>query len=147
MLPTDEEVLMSSLPDTLPSKLHTFLNAALWVAQAFVFAGFVTIGWMKLFKPIPELAGMWTWTGQLPTAAVRGLGVIDIAGGAGIFLPALLRIRPGLTIMAAAGCVMLQICAMTFHIVRGEIAAVPVNVVFLALAAFVLWGRWRVRPR
>lgn len=132
---------MSSLANTAAPKPRKLLNAGLWIMQSLVFVGFVIIGCMKLFKPIPELAAMWPWTGQLPMAVVRGLGVIDIAGGVGIFLPALTRIKPGLTVLAAFGCVALQICAMVFHMSRGEMPAVPVNVVFLALSAFVLWGR------
>ncbi|SFT86031.1 DoxX family protein [Paraburkholderia aspalathi] len=115
------------------------------MAQAVIFAGFVVIGWIKLSEPIPELAAMWPWTGQLPEIVVRALGVVDIAGGVGIFLPALLRIRPGLTVLAALGCVALQICALVFHAWRGELAVAPVNLIFLALASLVLWGR-RARP-
>lgn len=134
--------LSKNATSPMSSKL---LNASLWLAQALVFTTFVLIGWMKLFKPIPELAAMWPWTGQLPAMTVRGLAVIDIAGGIGIFIPALMRVKPGLTAAAATGCVVLQICAMTFHISRGEIAVAPFNVIFLALSAFVLWGR-RKRP-
>jgi uncharacterized membrane protein YphA (DoxX/SURF4 family) len=136
---------MSSLVHADSSKPGKALNAALWTAQLLVFTGFVIIGWMKLFKPIPELAAMWAWTGQLPPAVVRGLGVVDIAGGVGIFVPAITRIKPGLTVLAALGCVLLQIAAMTFHMSRGEMAATPVNLIFLALSAFVWWGR-RARP-
>ncbi|GGA19774.1 DoxX family protein [Dyella nitratireducens] len=136
---------MSSLAGDASPKPRKLLNAALWGAQALVFIGFVIIGWMKLFKPIPELAAMWAWTGQLPAAVVRGLAIIDITGGVGIFLPTVTRIKPGLTVLAAVGCVALQMCAMAFHIYRGEMAATPVNVVFLALSAFVLWGR-RAQP-
>jgi hypothetical protein len=140
---------MSSLANAVPSKPSKVLSATLWVAQTLVFVGFVIIGCMKLFKPIPDLAAMWAWTGQLPVAVVRGLGVVDIAGGVGIFLPSLTRIKPGLTVLAALGCVVLQVCAMTFHLSRGEMAATPVNLIFLALSAFVLWGRRAqpVRPR
>ncbi|RKR31335.1 MULTISPECIES: DoxX family protein [Paraburkholderia] len=129
----------------VPSRSGTVLNVGLWIAQALIFAGFVVIGWIKLSKPIPELAAMWPWTGQLPEIVVRTLGIIDIAGGVGIFLPALLRIRPGLTVLAALGCVALQICALVFHASRGELAVTPVNLIFLVLATFVLWGR-RTRP-
>ncbi len=132
---------MSAMSTTALSGPSKFLNAGLWAAQALICVGFVIIGGIKLFKPIPELAAMWPWTGQFPEAFVRSLGVIDAAGGLGIFLPALLRIKPGLSVLAALGCVALQICAMVFHISRGEVAAIPVNIVFLALAAFVLWGR------
>lgn len=140
---------MSSLTNAALPKPRKLLNACLWAVQGLVFAGFVIIGCMKLFKPIPELAAMWPWTGQLSMAMVRGLGVIDITGGVGIFLPAFMHIKPGLTVLAVIGCVVLQICAMVFHLSRGEMAAVPVNVVFLALAAFVLQGRHAlpVQPR
>ncbi|SDI51141.1 DoxX-like family protein [Paraburkholderia steynii] len=127
------------------SRSGSLLNIGIWIAQALIFVGFVVIGWIKLSKPIPELSAMWPWTGQLPGIVVRTLGVVDIAGGVGIFLPALLRIRPGLTVLAALGCVVLQVCALVFHAARGEIAVTPVNLIFLALSAFVLWGR-RTRP-
>ena len=131
-----------SVPVNVTSSTSSrLLNVSLWVAQFLVFIGFVIIGCMKLFKPIPELAAMWPWTGQLPVAVVRGLGVIDITGGIGIFIPAVTRIKPALTTLAAIGCVALQLCAITFHISRGEIAGLPVNVIFLVLSAFVVWGR------
>lgn len=120
------------------------LRASLWIAQALACAAFASVGLIKLYKPIPELATMWPWTGELPVAAVRGLGLIDIAGGLGVLLPSLTRIRPVLTVVAAACCIALQVCAAVFHLVRGEAAATPVNLVFLALVAFVFWGRRRV---
>lgn len=119
------------------------LNVLLWAAQLFVGISFAVIAWMKLFTPIPALAAMWPWTGQFPEVVVRGLGVIDLAGGLGILLPALTRIRPSLTVTAAACCALLQICAMAFHISRGEAEAVPVNIIFLVLSLFVFWGRRR----
>lgn len=120
------------------------LQAGIWTAQVLAFAAFGAVGLIKLFKPIPELAAMWPWTGELPLLIVRGLGLIDIVGGVGVLLPSLTRIKPGLTVVAAACCVALQICAMVFHISRGEAVATPVNFVFLALVAFVFWGRRQV---
>lgn len=119
------------------------LNILLWAAQLFVGVSFAVIAWIKLVTPIPELAAMWPWTGQYPEAMVRGLGLIDLIGGLGIILPTLTRVRPNLTVTAAAGCALLQICAMTFHLSRGEAEATPVNAVFLVLSLFVFWGRRR----
>ena len=117
------------------------LKTGLWVSQALIFVSFVMIGFMKLVTPIPDLARIIAWAGQLPEAVVRLMGLIDIAGGVGILLPALTRIKPQLTDLAALGCVCLQICAIIFHFSRGEASFTPLNFVFLTLSAFVLWGR------
>jgi hypothetical protein len=69
-----------------------------------------------------------------------------MAGGVGLLLPALTRIKPGLTVAAALGCTVLQALAIAFHISRGEVAMTPVNFTFLALSVFVLWGRGRKAP-
>jgi len=122
------------------------LDASLWLLQFILFAAFASAAWMKIMTPIPKLAAIWPWAGELPEPIVRMLGVIDLAGGVGVFLPMLTRIKPQLTAPAALGCVVLQICAMIFHISRGEIAATPVNVVFVAIASVILWGRRHLRP-
>jgi hypothetical protein len=44
-----------------------------------------------MVTPIPRLAMMWPWAGELPYLMVRGLGVIDLAGG----LESFCRWRPG----------------------------------------------------
>lgn len=122
------------------------LNIGLWIAQAFVAVAFTAIGVIKLSTPIPQLAAMWPWTGEFASYAVRALGIIDIAGGLGILLPGALRIAPGLGVLAAAGCVALQVCAIAFHASRAEFPALPVNVILIACCVFVLWGRWKKLP-
>jgi hypothetical protein len=128
---------------------NKFLQLSIWTVQVLAFVAFVSTGLVKLVKPIPELAAMWPWTGQLPVPVVRTLAIVDIAGGLGVLLPSLTRIMPRLTVIAAWCCVTLQIFAMAFHISRGEAAVTPINVVFLALVAYVAWGRNRapIQPR
>lgn len=122
------------------------LRVALWIAQGFICLSFVAIGLMKLLTPIPKLAAQIHWAGEYPVAFVRGIGLIDIAGGVGILLPAVTRIAPGLTVPAALGCTLLQICAIVFHVSRGEASFTPINFVFLATCIFILWGRSRRAP-
>ena len=122
------------------------LRIGLWVAQALIFFAFASAGLVKLLTPIPQLAAMMPWAGQYSETFVRFIGVIDLAGGIGILLPALTRILPRLTVLAALGCTVLQIFALVFHISRGEAAVTPLNLVLLALAVFVLWGRSRKAP-
>ncbi|MBR0754952.1 DoxX family protein [Bradyrhizobium jicamae] len=122
------------------------LRAGLWIAQILIFLAFGSAGLVKLLTPIPQLAAMMPWAGEYPETFVRLIGVIDLAGGVGILLPALTRIVPNLTVLAALGCSVLQVFALVFHLSRGEAAVTPLNLVLLALSLFVLWGRGRKAP-
>jgi hypothetical protein len=51
------------------------------------------------------------------------------------------RVKPGLTVLAALGCAVLQALAILFHVSRGEAANTPFNFFLVALSLFVLWGR------
>jgi hypothetical protein len=56
-------------------------------------------------------------------------------------LPSVVRVRPQLAVWAACGCIALQVNAIVFHMLRGEMANTPFNFVLVALAGFVGWGR------
>jgi uncharacterized membrane protein YphA (DoxX/SURF4 family) len=137
-----------AIADGLPEakKSGKTLNVFLWIAQLILAAMFCAAGFMKLTTPIPELSIMMAWTGQLPEAFVRAMGVVDLAGGLGVLLPSLTRIKPRLTVIAALCCVILQICATIFHLSRGEAMLTPLNFILLALSLFVFWGRSKREP-
>ena len=122
------------------------LKIGLWTAQVIVFALFTLFGSMKLFMPVKQLAEMWVWPGQVPTWFLHLTGILDVAGGLGVLLPAITRASPRLTVLAALGCTLLQIAAIIFHLSRGEAAVVPLNVVLLGLSVFILWGRGKQAP-
>ena len=122
------------------------LRLGLWAAQIALAFVFISAGFVKLTTPIPQLAAMMPWTGQYSETFVRAIALVDLAGGLGILLPALTRILPRLTALAALGCAVLQVIALVFHLSRGEAAVTPLNVVLLALSLFVLWGRNNKAP-
>lgn len=124
-----------------PAKAGKPLVVGLWCAQTFICLSFVVFGYMKATYPIAMLASMWKWPGDLPAWFVRTMGVVDALGGLGVMLPALTRIMPRLTVWAALGCTVLQLCAITFHTSRGEYQALPLNFILLPICAFILWGR------
>src|ERR1700730_9953003 len=128
------------------SAASTPLKIGLWTAQVVVFVLFTLFGGMKLLTPVDKLAEMWIWPGQVPTWFLHLTGILDVARGLGVLLPAITRIRPRLTVLAALGCTLLQIAAIIFHLSRGEAAVVPLNAVLLALSVFVLWGRGKRAP-
>lgn len=123
------------------------LRVSLWIAQGLMFAAFLLFGLQKLSMAPEALATMWQtqWPVEHPML-LRVTGLIDVAGGLGLLLPALTRVRPNLTVLAALGCVLLQLAAIVFHSTRGEFTALPLNAVLLPLVTFILWGRGRRAP-
>ena len=119
------------------------LNVALWIVQGLLCLLFVGTGLWKLFTPVADLAAKFPWMGEVPVTFMRATGVVDLLGGLGVLLPSLTRIKPGLTVLGALGCALLQISAIVFHISRGEAANTPFNFLLVGLSLFVVWGRRR----
>ncbi|MBB2487508.1 DoxX family protein [Mitsuaria sp. WAJ17] len=137
----------STLPTAAPrTTAGLALRAGLWIAQGLLAFVYLWAASMKLGKSPAELAGVIPWAAQSSEAFVRAIGLVDLAAGLGILLPALTRIAPRLTVAAALGASALQVCAMAFHLSRGEAAVLPFNLVLLALSLFVAWGRARKAP-
>lgn len=122
------------------------LRVALWVAQILIALVYIPAGGMKLFSPVAEVAAQIPWAGDVPVAFLRFIGMVDLAAGLGVLLPSITRIAPKLTVWAAVGSVLLQCCALCFHISRGEYVVVPVNLVVMGLSFFVAKGRARRAP-
>jgi hypothetical protein len=118
------------------------MNVALWIVQGLLAALFLFAGGAKLVLPLDQMAGPVT----LPGWFLRFLGVAEVLGALGLVLPGLLRIRPGLTPLAAAGLVIIMIGATVVTLVGGMVAVALMNVVVALLAAFVAYGRWRLAP-
>jgi uncharacterized membrane protein YphA (DoxX/SURF4 family) len=118
------------------------MTYALWIVQILLAALFLFAGGMKLVLPLEKLTG----PVEMPGAFLRFIGVVEVLGGIGLILPALLRIRPGLTPLAAAGLVIIMIGATAITLMVGERAAAMISLVVGLLAAFVGYGRWRLAP-
>jgi len=131
--------LASTPPRTSPP--GAAFRTTLWTTQAALAAIFVGGGIWKLVTPIEDAAATFPWAGEVPSVVFLGTAVLDVLGGLGVLLPSLTRIRPGLTVLAALGCGALQVGAVVFHVSRGEGGDVGINVVLLAVAAFIAWGR------
>jgi hypothetical protein len=128
------------------TKNNKALNIALWIVQGLTATLMLISAFMKIATPISELSAKWKWTGELPEPIVRMLGILDLLGGIGIILPALLKIKPGLTSLAAGGVVLLMISATAFHILRGEESVIGFNIILMLFAGFITWGRYKKLP-
>lgn len=86
------------------------------------------------------------WIGTLPKGLLIFIGLSEILGGIGLILPAMTGILPELTAWAATGLSVVLVLAALFHLPRREYRNIVVNVVLLALTAFVAYGRFVLAP-
>jgi uncharacterized membrane protein len=82
------------------------------------------------------------WAGDFPPGAVKAIGAVEVLGGLGLVLPAVVDIAPILVAWAALGLVAVMVGAAVTHLRRREAQMIPVNLVLLVLAAVVAWGRF-----
>lgn len=122
------------------------MHITLWVVQVLLAAIFLMSGFMKASTPIEKLSAMVPWTSDVPLALVRFIGTVEVLGGLGLLLPSLLRIKPTLTVLAAAGLATIMLLAIPFHISRGEASVIGMNGLFMLIALFIAWGRWKKAP-
>jgi len=118
------------------------MTYALWVVQGLLALLFLFTGGMKLVLPLEAMQG----PVELPGLFLRCIGVAEVLGALGLILPGLLRIRPGLTPLAAAGLVIIMTGATVVTVAGGQLAPALLSVVVGLLAAFVAFGRWRLAP-
>lgn len=119
------------------------VNYALWTAQGLLALVFLFSGGMKLALPIEAL----TKQMPLPGFFLRFIAVAEVLGAVGLILPGLLRIRQGLTPLAAAGLTIIMIGATALTLGNGGGAGALVPLAVGILAAFVAYGRWAQAPR
>jgi putative oxidoreductase len=122
------------------------LHVALWVVQVLLAAAFAMAGFLKTTTPIADLAKEMSVPRVLGEGMTRFIGVSELAAAVGLVLPALTRIRPMLTPLAAAALVVVMVLAAGYHVIQGEYQGLPVVAVLGGLAAFVAWGRFRAAP-
>jgi hypothetical protein len=115
----------------------------LWVLQALLALAFFAHGCLFLFPPAAMVDQM---NASLPRWFQLFLGVAEILAAVGLTLPGVARIQPWLVSWAAAGIMVVMICATVFHVQRGEVSSAVTTLVLLALATFVAYMRWRVLP-
>lgn len=126
------------------------LNGVLWALQAvfgFFFAGSgfgkVLLYDAALYADAPRAVA---WYAAVPQSLIVFIGICEVLGGVGLILPAMAKVKPVLTPLAGAGLTLTMILAAGFHIVRGEYALVPANLLLGGASAFITAGRWKLRP-
>ena len=129
-----------------PSKQRKLITSiALWSFQVLLALMFLFAGGLKLIVPIQLLLAQMPM--PLPGLFVRFIGLAEFAGGLGLLLPGLTRIRPMLTVLAALGLVLDMIGATAYNLISGQIGSAVVTVVLGLICVAIAYGRrsWAAR--
>ena len=119
------------------------MNILLWALQVLLALAFFAHGCLLLFPPASMVDQM---NASMPRWFQLFLGVAEGLAAVGLTLPGATRIQPWLVPCAAAGVMIVMICATVFHLMRGEVSAAITTLVLLAMATYVAYMRWRVAP-
>lgn len=119
------------------------MTYALWIIQTLLGLLFLFSGSMKFVMSVAEMTKDTPW---MAGWFLHFIGVMEILGGLGLILPSVLRIRPGLTPLAAACLVIIMIGATVITLGSMGIGPAMLPLIVGILCVFVAYGRWRLAP-
>lgn len=119
------------------------MNKLIWTLQVLLAVVFLAHGIMLLNPPAEYVEMM---NAQLGVGFRLFLGVAEVLAAIGLIAPAATRILPWLTPLAAAGVMIVMVAATVLHLVRAEYSGAITTAILLAMATFVAYQRWKVRP-
>jgi uncharacterized membrane protein YphA (DoxX/SURF4 family) len=119
------------------------MNLVLWIVAIVLAAIFVASGLMKQLVPKDKLVTSGQgWAQDFSPTNIRLIGLAEILGAIGLVLPAAVHIAPILVPLAAVGLALVMAGAVVVNARRKDGATIAVNLVLIALAVFVAWGRF-----
>ena len=124
------------------------MHMTLWIATGVLALVALTAGIIKTLVPKDRLATQHggEWTAHASVGFVKMLGVLELLAAVGLILPGVLDIGTVMVPVTALCWVALMIGAMITHIRLGQARFVALNLIYLALAAFIAWGRLGPEP-
>lgn len=122
------------------------MSIVLWIIQILLALLFLFAGGTKLVLPAEVLQKMGSPNQvQFPGLFIKFIGLVEVAGALGLVLPGLLRIRKGLTPLAAAGLAIVMVGAVVVVAMGDGVVMALTPIIVLLLCVFVAYGRrdWR----
>ena len=117
------------------------MNIALWVVQGLLAAAFLMAGIMKLTQSKEKFAENMAWVEDFTEGQIKMIGALELLGAIGLILPGVTGVAPVLVPLAAVGIALIMIGAIVTHVRRSEAQQTIINLAFMAMAAFIAWGR------
>ncbi|MEA2608336.1 MAG: hypothetical protein QOJ75_579 [Chloroflexota bacterium] len=122
------------------------MDTALWILQLLLALAFVAAG-LNHATQRDKSSARSPWMLAVPKVLLTTIGILEVAGAAGLVLPAATGIALWVTPLAAALLALLMVFAAAFHLRRdGEGMNAVMNLVLAALVAFVAYGRLVLAP-
>ncbi|MFG3001635.1 DoxX family protein [Streptomyces sp. NPDC048340] len=121
------------------------MNLALWIIAGLLAAAHLLGGAFKVITPKQKIAASGPsahWVEDFSAGAIKTIGALEVLAAVGLVLPAVLGTAPVLVPLAALGMVLMMTGAAITRGRRHETTLMVVDLVYLALAAFVVWGRF-----
>ncbi|MBN8482839.1 MAG: DoxX family protein [Xanthomonadales bacterium] len=121
------------------------MNILLWVLQILAAVVYGASGVMKAFLFDRITDGVAAFA-ALPRPVWTALGLLEIACAVGLVVPAALRWRPQLTVLAAGLLALESLVFIGVHVRFGETGAIVTSAVLGLTMAFVAYGRSALAP-
>jgi hypothetical protein len=121
------------------------MNTFLWILQGLTALIYGASGVMKLFM-FDKISGEVPSFGALPRGAWNALGVLELVCIIGLIVPAALRWRPSLTVVAATLLALESLLFMWVHLRYREVPSIIMSGVLGLLMAFIAYGRTVLKP-
>lgn len=125
------------------------MNTALWILAGVLSVAFLVGGATQVLMPKEKyrsLGASQHWVDDFGPGHLKAIGIIKMAGAVGLVLPAAGDIAPELVPLAACGLMLFMAGAATTRFRRSEWGYLVGDVMFLALFAFLAWGRFSLEP-
>ncbi|HEX6681981.1 MAG TPA: DoxX family protein [Candidatus Limnocylindrales bacterium] len=125
------------------------MNLALWIVAGLLAVAYLVGGGIRLFMPKEKLAALSPaarWAEDFSGGTIKAIAALELLGAVGLILPAAVGIAPILVPVAAIGLSIIMVGAAITRIRRHEFKYMLGDLVYLALAAFVAWGRLGPEP-
>lgn len=124
------------------------MNLVLWIATGLLAVVALSSGINKTFMPKEKLARypFGGWVEDFSVDFLMTIGILEILAALGLILPAVVNIASVLVPVTAVCWVLVMIGAIIIHLRHGDVKPVVGNLIYLALAAFIAWGRFGLVP-
>ena len=123
------------------------MNVLLWIIQALLALEFLFAGGTKLLMSIDDLVAKGPPDQiVLPAMFLKFIGLCEVLGAFGLILPGVFKRQQHLTPLAAIGLTIIMIGAVVLTLMGPGFKFAISPLVTGLLCAFVVYGRWKVRP-